>query len=112
MVFFGWLGVEHILDGSVLLAMQNTDFSIAFSLTTLGVAFLAALSLSSFLFFICYEEWCGHVVVGGWELGDGGVCLLGCRLEVFGFCDAWWCFGGLFWGLFMAGVWSEGFAMG
>lgn len=25
---------------------------------------------------------------------------MGCGLEVFGFCDAWWCFWNLFWGLF------------
>lgn len=28
MVFFGWLGVRRVLAGGVLLAMQNTDFSI------------------------------------------------------------------------------------
>lgn len=77
------------------------------------MAFLVALlSPLPFPFFICCEEWCGHAVVGGWELGDGEVCWLGCGLEVFGFCDAWWCFGGLFWGLFMAGVWAEESAMG
>lgn len=35
MVFFGWLGVGRVLAGGVLLAMQNTDFSMVFSLTAL-----------------------------------------------------------------------------
>lgn len=47
MVFFRGLGVGRISAGRVLLAMRNTDFSIVFSLTALGVTFLPALSLSS-----------------------------------------------------------------
>ncbi|CAP93010.1 hypothetical protein PCH_Pc16g03400 [Penicillium rubens Wisconsin 54-1255] len=78
----GGLGVERILAGGVLLAMRNTGFSIVFSPTPWG------------------------------GIPNGEVCWLGCGLEVFGFCDAWWCFGGLFWGLFMAGVWAEESAMG
>lgn len=71
MVFFGWLGVRHVLAGGVLLAMQITDFSIVFSPTALGVTFLAALSLSSFssLFSSAVKSGVGMLlwVVGSWE---------------------------------------------
>lgn len=71
MVFFGLLGVGRILAGGVLLAMQNTDFSIVFSLTALGVTFLVALSLSSSFssFSSAVKSGVGVLlwVVGSWE---------------------------------------------
>lgn len=87
MVFFGWLRVRRVLADGVLLAMQNTDFSVVFSPTALGVTFPAALSLSSFfsLFPSAVRSGVGMLlwVVGSWEMERCVDCGVGWRCLVF-----------------------------